>query len=51
MPGRFHAVGIGSLMHLAGILWARTGEQVRRDGITITSRVYTHVITGNSTTN
>jgi integrase len=33
-----------SLMHLAGVPWARIGEQVGHDDITTTSRVYTHVV-------
>ena len=33
-----------SLMHLAGVPWARIGEQVGHDDITTTSRVYTHVL-------
>jgi integrase len=33
-----------SLMHLAGVPWARIGEQVGQDDITTTSRVYTHVV-------
>lgn len=33
-----------SLMHLAGVPWARIGEQVDHDDITTTSRVYTHVV-------
>jgi integrase len=32
-----------SLMHLAGVAWARIGEQVGHDDITTTSRVSTHV--------
>jgi hypothetical protein len=31
-----------SLMHLAGVPWARIGEAVGHDDITTTSRVYTH---------
>jgi integrase len=31
-------------MHLAGVPWARIGEQVGHDDITTTSRVYTHVV-------
>jgi hypothetical protein len=31
-------------MHLAGVPWARIGEQVGHDDITATSRVYTHVV-------
>jgi integrase len=33
-----------SLLHLAGVPWARIGEQVGHDDITTTSRVYTHVV-------
>ena len=33
-----------SLMHLAGVPWARIGEQVGHDDITTTSRVHTHVV-------
>ena len=33
-----------SLMHLAGVPWARIGEAVGHDDITTTSRVYTHVV-------
>jgi integrase len=32
------------LLHLAGVPWARIGEQVGHDDITTTSRVYTHVV-------
>ena len=32
-----------SLLHLAGVPWARIGELVGHDDITTTSRVYTHV--------
>jgi integrase len=34
-----------SLLHLAGMPWARIGELVGHDDITTTSRVYTHVVT------
>ena len=34
-----------SLLHLAGVPWARIGEAVGHDDITTTSRVYTHVLT------
>ena len=33
-----------SLLHLAGVPWARIGEAVGHDDITTTSRVYTHVL-------
>jgi len=33
-----------SLLHLAGVPWARIGELVGHDDITTTSRVYTHVV-------
>ena len=33
-----------SLLHLAGVPWARIGELVGHDDITTTSRVYTHVM-------
>ena len=33
-----------SLMHLSGVPWARTGEQVGHNDITTTSRVYTHAV-------
>jgi integrase len=33
-----------SLLHLAGVPWARIGEQVGHDDITTTSRTYTHVL-------
>jgi integrase len=33
-----------SLLHLAGMPWARIGELVGHDDITTTSRVYTHVV-------
>lgn len=33
-----------SLLHLAGVPWARIGEAVGHDDITTTSCVYTHVV-------
>jgi integrase len=33
-----------SLLHLAGMPWARIGELMGHDDITTTSRVYTHVV-------
>jgi integrase len=33
-----------SLMHLAGVPWARIGEQVGHDDITTTARTYTHTL-------
>ena len=33
-----------SLLHLAGIPWARIGEQVGHDDLVTTARTYTHVI-------
>jgi integrase len=33
-----------SLLHLAGMPWARIGELVGHDDITTTSRIYTHVV-------
>lgn len=33
-----------SLMHLAGVPWARIGEQVGHDDIVTTARTYTHVL-------
>jgi integrase len=33
-----------SLMHLAGVPWARIGEQVGHDDLMTTARTYTHVI-------
>jgi integrase len=33
-----------SLLHLAGMPWARIGELVGHDDITTTSRIYTHVL-------
>jgi integrase len=34
-----------SLMHLAGVPWARIGEQVGQRGLAITANTYTHVLT------
>jgi integrase len=33
-----------SLMHLAGVPWARIGEQVGHDDLVTTARTYTHVV-------
>jgi integrase len=33
-----------SLMHLAGVPWARIGEQVGHDDLMTTARTYTHVV-------
>jgi integrase len=33
-----------SLMHLAGVPWARIGEQVGHDDLMTTARAYTHVV-------
>jgi integrase len=33
-----------SLMHLAGVPWARIGEQVGHDHLVTTARTYTHVV-------
>jgi integrase len=33
-----------SLLHLAGVPWARIGEQVGHDDIVTTARIYTHVL-------
>jgi integrase len=33
-----------SLLHLAGIPWARIGEQVGHDDLVTTARTYTHVV-------
>jgi integrase len=33
-----------SLMHLAGVPWARIGEQVGHDDVLTTARTYTHVV-------
>jgi integrase len=33
-----------SLLHLAGVPWARIGEQVGHDDLVTTARTYTHVV-------
>jgi integrase len=33
-----------SLLHLAGVPWARIGEQVGHDDLVTTARTYTHVL-------
>lgn len=33
-----------SLMHLAGVPWARIGEQVGHDDLVTTARTYTHAL-------
>lgn len=33
-----------SLLHLAGVPWARIGEQVGHDDLMTTARTYTHVV-------
>jgi integrase len=33
-----------SLLHLAGVPWARIGEAVGHDDLVTTARTYTHVI-------
>ena len=34
-----------SLMHLAGVPWARIGEQVGQRDLAVTANTYTHVLT------